>query len=348
MSSSISASEAAPDAAIGSGLASLALLGRWLIARLWLALALCAAVAVALRLLVPEGSLPPYGGDHAIVDEQIARSRTIGATDVLILGDSSGLTGIDPEVVSRRLGGRSVEMLSVIGPVRPPGYARLLRNYLDRGLPLEAAIFVLHPFALMHRFDEAKATELAAVLSGRWPSDGAIGDLRRAINRYVFGGLLETPLPGSSGAFYGNDRELRAYLERTHGSFIHPGTPMHAHDVPVPAKIDYRLGEDGRTSVEHMRAVLGPALATAPIYLAFAPVPASIAGETEAGSRERLLRQVVQLLGLPPERALLLPPALPDDLMVDPTHASARGRASYSAHVAPLLAKKLGVARSSR
>jgi len=332
------------------GLASLGQLLRWVCARLWLAAALCALWIAALALLGLTRPLAPYGGDHAIVDEQILRSRALGATDVLLLGDSSGLTAVDPVVLSRELGGRSCEMLSVIGPVRPPGYARLLRNYLDRSMPLEAAIFVLHPFALMHAYDESRdGSTLAAVLEDRWPSEGFAGDLRCALNRHLFAGLLEEPLAGSFGVLYGNGRELRRALSEAHGSVVHPGKPLpgaapgsEPNAAAEPAAIDYRLSDDGRRSLEHMRDILAPVRGKVPIFVAFAPVPASIAGEKEAGARSRLLREVVRILGLPPERALELPASLPDEQMVDPTHAAAPGRAAFSARIAPLLQRVLG------
>lgn len=339
-----------------AGLASLGQLLGWVCARLWLAAVLCALWIAALALLGLTGPLAPYGGDYAIVDEQIRRSHALGATDVLLLGDSSGLTAVDPAVLSRELAGRSVEMLSVIGPVRPPGYARLLRNYLDRGLAPEAAIFVLHPFALMHAYDEAKdGSTLAAVLEDRWPSDGFPGDLRRALNRYLFAGLLEEPLAGTFGALYGNGRELRGALAAAHGSVAHPGKPMpgaapgtEPRAAAGPAKIDYRLGDDGRRSLERMRDILAPVRGTVPIFVAFAPVPASIAGEKEAGARSRLLHDVVRILGLPPEHALELPVSLPDEQMVDPTHAGAPGRAAFSTRIAPLLQRVLGPVQSRR
>jgi len=259
---------------------------------------------------------------------------------VLVLGDSSGLTAIDPERLSERLGGASVEMLSVIGPVRAPGYARLLRNFLERGATAEVVLFVLQPLSLMHAFDAGAQDEMRVVLAGRWPSAGTLEDARRAINHHVLRGVLDEPFPGAFGALYGNALGLRSFLESSHGAMVHPGTERSPTTAPPGAGVDYRMAADGRASLEQMRALLD-GVPRDRILVALAPLPASLGPEKEPGARARMLADVVSALGLPPSSALELPPTLPDDQMVDFTHASRRGRAAYTDAIAPALARVL-------
>ncbi len=321
-----------------------------MLARTWLAVVFTVAGLTAMSALGRAYPAPPGGHDHTIVDAQMQRSRTIGEVDLLVLGDSSGLTAIDPVRLSERLGGASVEMLSVIGPVRPPGYARLLRNYLERGLTAKAVLFVLQPLSLMHAFDPDAQGEMRVVLAGRWESAGPLEDARRAINFHLLQGVLDEPFPGSFGAFYGNALGLRGFIEASHGSMVYPlaaspGAPGEARarrdDHLSPGALDYRLVDDGRASLAHVREVLDGAR-TPPILVAFAPLPASLGGEKEAGARARMLAEVVALLGLPPESAIELTPSLPDEQMVDFTHASARGRETYTDAIAPAVARALG------
>lgn len=350
MSSSTSSSEPRLRAALRVGLARLGEVLTWVLARTWLALVFTAAGLGAMSALGRAYPVPPGGSDHTIVDAQMRRSRTIGEVDLLVLGDSSGLTAIDPVRLSEHLGGASVEMLSVIGPVRAPGYARLLRNYLERGLTARAVLFVLQPLSLMHAFDPDAEGEMHVVLAGRWESAGVLEDARRAINFHVLRGVLDEPFPGSFGALYGNGLGLRGFIEASHGSMVHPlaagaGAPGAAaarRDRERPrGALDYRLVEDGRASLAHMRQVLDGAPASR-ILVAFAPLPASLGGEKEAGARARMLAEVVALLGLPPDSAIELPPSLPDEQMVDFTHASGSGRAAYTDAIAPAVARVLG------
>ena len=73
----------------------------WIAQRLWLPVAGVAVVLVVAGWRAQVSPLPPRVGGPVIVGEQMRRSRTIEAADVLIIGDSSGLVGIDPFIYSQ-------------------------------------------------------------------------------------------------------------------------------------------------------------------------------------------------------------------------------------------------------
>lgn len=77
-----------------------------------------------------------------------------GPVDTVILGDSSGNQGINPEVVDERLGGRSIN-LCTIGHAIALDDVWMLREYLDRfGAP--SRVLVIHGYDIWHRsFDRS-------------------------------------------------------------------------------------------------------------------------------------------------------------------------------------------------
>jgi hypothetical protein len=90
-------------------------------------------LCVVLLVLVSGGAwnaiepVPPSQSlENVIVEAQIARAQAGRAVDLLIVGDSSALMGIDAPVLGAKLGGARVESLALFGSVGPAGYAALL------------------------------------------------------------------------------------------------------------------------------------------------------------------------------------------------------------------------------
>lgn len=315
-----------------------------LVARSWLALGLAGAVVAGAGLLGRAHPLPDYGPGYAIIDAQMRRSHRIHPADVLVLGDSSALYGIDPRLLEAALGAGAVESLAAIGPARPPGFAKLLANYLARHPAPRLVLLVLHPLGLMHAVPPSEQAEMRAVLRDAWPADPFAVGARKVLNRWLFGGLLEEPMPGEQGRHYGSAVVLAAALERGHGGLVHPArTPIRAPKGGLGAGMSYALHADAVRDLRHMGEMLRT-LDTSTLHVGIAPIPASLAHGPEAASRRRLLARILELLGLPADRALDLPPSLPDVLFVEPTHLGAAGRRTYSRALVPILRARLAVA----
>jgi hypothetical protein len=312
-----------------------------LVARSWLALGLAGAAVAAAGLLGRAHPLPDYGPGYAIIDAQMRRSHSIRPADVLVLGDSSALYGIDPRFLEAALGAGAVESLAAIGPARPPGFAKLLANYLARHPAPRLVLLVLHPLGLMHAVPPAKQTEMQAVLRDAWPIDPFAVGARKVLNRLLFGGLLEEPMPGEQGRHYGSAAVLAAALERGHGGLVHPArTPVRAPRGGPGAGMSYVLHADAVRDLRRMGEMLR-ALDTSTLHVGIAPIPGSLARGPEAASRRRLLARILVLLGLPPDRALDLPRSLPDALFVELTHLGDAGRRAYSRALVPILRARL-------
>ncbi len=315
----------------------------WLVARFWLA-GLTALVLVGSFALLASRAPPvvPSLGP-AIIDQQMARSHRPLDADLLVVGDSSGLLGLDPLAVERALGVRT-EMLNVIGPVRGPGFVRLLENALAAGAEPRMVLFLIQPFTLLHPPGHSHDSLMQAVLSDRWSPIAWDEGVRRIGDLTLLGGLFEEPIAGPFGAEYGNVAQLRRTLDMGHGGLLHPGPPLVAppgtHGV-----VDYVLypvaREDLRQAGEMLRRLDG-----LQVFIGFGATAESLSYEKLPGARRAMLDEVRGLLGLPEGRTLDLPAVLPDHEMVDPMHVGREGRVRFTAGALPALRAALEAAAS--
>ncbi|MEW6270852.1 MAG: hypothetical protein AB1689_16335 [Thermodesulfobacteriota bacterium] len=333
---------------LGTGAVAIANLLRWTAGRTWLALLLAAGVIAAFAAHERAHPLPEYGSGLAIIDEQMRRSHALPRADVLVVGDSSSLYGVDPAALAEALAGMRVESLAAIGPVRPPGYVKLLENHLARGEAPRVVLLLLNPLGLADAVGEHERQEMYAVLADRWPQGSLREGAVRALNFRLFGGVLEEPLEGDHGRHYGSGRELRRALRRGHGSLLNPAP--RALRAPSAEKaqpgVRYEMHDDGVRDLERVAQQLD-AVDRSRILVGLMPAPAAMVGDETGPSRERMLRRVLDLLRLPPEQAIELPASLPTEEFVDPTHTTGAGRARLSAILADIVRGELAAAPSA-
>jgi hypothetical protein len=294
-------------------------------------------VVLAAGLIGRAQPLPDYGPGYAIIDAQMRRSHRVRGADVLLLGDSSALYGLDPRLIETELGGGAVESLAAIGPVRPPGYAKLLANYLARQPSPRLVVLILHPIGLMHAVPPHKQGEMLAVLRNAWPVDPVGVGARKTLNRRLFGGLLEGPMAGAQGRHYGSAITLTRALEQGRGGLVHPAPARRrAGGGGSDEGMTYSLHDDAVRDLRAAGDLLRP-LDTSALYVGLAPVPAVLASDREATSRRRLLGSILGLLHLSAARGLDLPRSLPDLAFVELTHLGRTGRRQYSHALVPML-----------
>lgn len=175
----------------------------------WRALLVAAAFVAILELCVAGGvaDLSPKerGADlwlpghqptftQAVLQAQVERLDALeGGADILVLGDSSCLTGIVPAGLDYLLGGHT-ENLCTIAPVGVQGHLLLLRRYLE-GQP--APTLIIYQFALgtvsATPEDLAKAGLLPALndwlgedtAASRWPTHRLRGPARAALGDWL-------------------------------------------------------------------------------------------------------------------------------------------------------------------
>lgn len=309
---------------------------RWTLARTWLALLLSAATVAAFGAYGTRHPLPDYGSGLAIIDQQMRRSHALPETDVLVLGDSASFYGVDAIALEAALGAR-VDSLAAIGPARPPGYAKLLENYLARHESPRVILLLLHPSGLMHAFQAHKRVEMEAVLQDAWRSPSFADAAVKALNFHLFRGLLEEPMEGEHGRVYGNGTELRHAIDAHRGSLVFPAPqPLAPKGELVRGGVRYEIHPDGRRDLVAMAERLR-ALDRSRIWLGMTPVPDGMAGPDTAATLAAVRAEVLAILGLPPDHWIELPVTLPDAEFGDLTHAIAPGRARLTGAIAEQL-----------
>ena len=310
----------------------------WLVRRFWLSALIALAVLAGLALAANRAPrvVPSLG--PAIIDHQMVRSHRRTDAELLVVGDSSGLLGLDPIEVEARLGVRT-EMLNVIGPVRGPGFVRLLENAIAAGARPKMVLFIIQPFTLLHAPGRSHDDLMKAVLADGWSPVAWEEGVRRSGDVFLLGGLFEEPIPGPFGAEYGNIGELRRALDAGQGGLLHPGPPL----VPPPgthAEVDYVIYPVAREDLRQAGEML-KRLDLKEVYVGFGATAESLSYEKTAGARRAMLEEVRQLLGLPEGHALLLPTVLPDQEMVDPMHVGREGRKRFTRDAMPVLQRAL-------
>lgn len=277
------------------------------------------------------GRLPPRPADRQlegiIVREQLRRS-TVVRPQLLILGDSAALMGVDV----RRLGQElhlQVESLATLGWVGPAGYAQLLDAVVQRAGPPEWVVVLMCGVSLALSEEQfAQAGYEMRVLSGTASGEEVTrASMRDRIYERLFSPLLDPPLPGRYGFYYGWPADIAATLERGHGSMVDPSVSNTASLAPsyrfeVSPAVSGRLrlfGHALRARGTARRRLFGTM-----------PLPQTAVGPDSDATRRQALSQVMLTLHFPENSILDLPLALPYTQFASLTHLNAAGREVFT------------------
>jgi hypothetical protein len=290
------------------------------------ALALSGAlhVAAALRLFPPPR--PALDVDRTILLHQAHASRHGPAADVLLMGDSSCLTGISATRLAERLG-RRVLNLATLSYASLAVQGVLLQEYLvAHPGRARTVVLLIHPEGLRLQTTPAYFDEvLRDCLAGRDPApdEGLAGqldywtgvDLCRS--RFL-GRWFPIPLHGPFAPVHGFTTDLWRYLEQHDGSLVDPGR---FDPRAASGNAEYRLARRYEAESFSFRAAVPDGVRLA---VGLTPVPASFALAGHAAAcRENLAKWASWLKA---DRVLGgLPLVLPDDCFASVTHLDAEG-----------------------
>ena len=183
--------------------------------------------------------------DFFIVFEQIKRSYTLSNVDVLLIGDSSCLMDVNAPYLSELLQGKSVESLCSMGYAGPEGYARLLRNYYERGKHADKVIlmWVGHTFQQKEfmkywvNFIHNNGVVETPDFDYFWGGLAKFRDV--AVSR-----VLMEPMSGHYGRYFGNEYWFRRSIRENNGTTIDPtevsSTTIGRHIFDRPGLINSR------------------------------------------------------------------------------------------------------------
>ncbi len=282
----------------------------------------------------------PNVAERVIVAEQIERARTMGPADILILGDSSALMGVDAGRLGQLLG-RRVESLATLAWVGPAGYARLLSEYSSR-TPVPVLVFLFNPVALLITDAAFQKFGYEREVLGTPQRLGAsfLEAARYSLYVHVIMRLVVLPLPGLYGREYGWPPRLGARLREHHGSLVDPNI---FKDEPAAAA--FVIGQPFARRLPLLRDAIVAARARN-VYLALTPIPSTGVSPDVDASRLAASTSIATQLGLSAKDALLpLPTSLPSEMFAVSTHLAAAGQIRYTETLADVLGARLGIQR---
>jgi hypothetical protein len=291
------------------------------------------------------------------VFEQMVRARSIGSVDLLLIGDSSCLTGIDVDRLSERLGKRVASLCS-IGYLGPAGYALLLQSFAQSGSRYKQLILAMHPDSMIR--DESWHSWTYFVRRGgpteprglwQWILTG----LQLAERSYL-STLVRFPMRGAFGLYYGSAESMREAVSRS-GMMIEPSALEYSsmaqflevnHDVDRPEPQNgycQRYHQDWPNSLfvrdleQFRNGVDG--ISTSRARFLLTPLPRNCSDGVIEGRSAIARARMIQIMGSPPDFVVAAPTTLPTAYFGSVTHLNLYGRDIYTDRLAAILAPLL-------
>lgn len=304
-----------------------------------------AAVAVACVLLFGAwgrwSPAPPEGlyMEEAVIGGQWRRSQTAGPVDLLLIGDSSCLLGVDAAGLQEALGLRT-ESLCTIGMAGPRSFLSLIERHVARFRNRPHIVIALHLQTLQVRTDTELFRELSGLALG--PESRSFAESARtkavsvALQVFGEGGML-----GEAGRRYGSPSAFRAALDAGHGTFPDPTRPQFWVRDAELGPVEPRLSESMATELAALATGLQRLDLNEPLFLA-TPVPRAQLSKAAAEQRDRVWSEVTSIFGSEPDALLDTPPALPNASFTTPTHLTPAARLDYTKSLARALRAQLG------
>ena len=236
--------------------------------------------------------------------------------ETLILGDSSGMMGVVPEVLDQHLDSTSINLARHAAPVALED-AWMLDTYIQKFGAPRSVVLVYSFFSLAEEFKPAALASIP-LSPGFWnrldpplpmsASDQMQVVARRYLPVYYASSTVARPLLTPWNAF----RELEKVELRSNGFLASPADPESVDQTAAAHLQDLRTGPPWALSDCNRRG-LQTLLANAenfgfPVYIAIGPVYQGLVGHPEFQTRFSDLRQSLADLAAGRPRALLVTP----------------------------------------
>ena len=156
--------------------------------RVWLSLLIC--LSVFLLAVIYGTTNEPLSfnySDYIILDQQIRRSNNLRNVDVLITGDSSGISAIDPILLEKQFK-KEFQVLSTMAFLGPLSHIKLIENYLKNNSLLETLVIIWSP-----ALDQSTPWE-KYIFQETWATRNIYQVGRAVIRGKVFGEILSLPI----------------------------------------------------------------------------------------------------------------------------------------------------------
>ncbi len=293
--------------------------------------------AARLGWIQPRGVL--LNPDRAGFDWKREAAATGRGAEVVLSGDSSCTTGIDPTLgEAGRFRGRMVNLGLVID-LPWSAYADALRRGVTAHRDgVRSAVLLVSPQRLLHRvtgpyFEELwHGTYVVPAPDGPWLA-GWMEHARTTWRASWPWSFVEFPLRGEGRQFYGFASTIAAFVDAHEGAFIDPGAYR-----PGRTRNDVDLA-GALAGMEGLEEFGSAWRKEVPLWMGLAPIPESAAAPGFEAARAAAANRLVAATGADGFLSEL-PGVLPDPLFASPTHLNERGQRWYTRRLAEALARR--------
>ncbi|HOW66360.1 MAG TPA: hypothetical protein P5186_24855 [Candidatus Paceibacterota bacterium] len=277
--------------------------------------------------------------DRAVLTYQAEVARMPNSAEVLLLGDSSCLTGLSVPDLEKNLGLKALS-LATLSYVDLQAHGMMLSRWIEANPgKLRTVILLMHPEALRREEPSAFHQRFLEGLLTSQPlpkPEGFRGRWERMMGLDVFrdrilARILPFPLPSQYGPRYGFTVDLCRRLWEGQGSLADPN--LYDRDS-ASGNAEYRLAKVLERASAGFRA---QAPAQVRWVIGLTPSPASFVQPDHPARHRALLTTWAQWLKAD-VTLTNLPAILPDVLFASTTHLNATGRDLFTR----LLARELG------
>lgn len=284
--------------------------------RLALRLAPHAIATLALLLLSQwwYWNFPSARRSFDILQVQMARALKIGDADVIMIGDSSCLMGVDAKRLSS-LTGLNVQSLCTYATLGPEGFGIILERYLSRARKARLVIVMMHP----QPFDRPVVWDQATGALRKWinPATSVIPTQSFPLGaKAKLAAVLQTVIPTDFPAprwanFYGTFTRMAGWIEAHNGSALE-STPLveKAQTYGGDPKFDLPVSDSFVASLRQFRPPLERYQGK--VVIALTPLPGVFASDAALKSHRTIERLLLDELHLPDDAMLEMPPAISD------------------------------------
>ena len=275
--------------------------------------------------------------DMTLLVHQSHASHTRHPAEIVLLGDSTCLVGVDAPGLSMRLPGRPrVINLSLLIGFGLDVYGKVLQDFVTANEgQVSTAVLLVTPirFAGTSPSTDSMAAWMGIHYSHVHPGGDPFGI--KVLRGNLLSHVLETPLHGNGAAYFGFSSEIDAYMTAHDGSLIDFGrlNPLPGHPGSAKWTVPSAVGK-------RSRAFRAEVPAGVKLFIGFTPGPASRMPPGASEERIDLLREWNQAIGAD---ALLtnLPASLPDAFYSKTAHLNATGQREFTMILAEELAAAL-------
>ncbi|MDA9265638.1 hypothetical protein N9P87_01140 [bacterium] len=279
-----------------------------------------------------------FNFEDFVVASQMQRADNNLDAEILIVGDSSSLMGVNPTIVEKNLDTKlRVESLAAIASIYPSGFLKLVENYLKKNDPPQILIIQINPVTLSDQPEWFQQKHRRWVEHNFRQSQSSLFDYPKRKFKSQMSKVVEYPLPNKYGEFYGWPTNLSKFFHSNNGTLVDPGPKIDWDDQPHYFAINTHYTTQFLQAARIINAIESPN-----VFLIFTPNILSKNSAETALTRSFSYSYAVRLLGLQEEDSLLLPETMADEFFISTHHLNKAGREEFSKILAEALNDWLG------